>query len=183
MESTRASDLKSFEDIYLTYFSGLYNYAFTIIKDTNEAKDVVSDVFMKLWEERNTRIIDLSLKAYLFKSVYNRCLNVLKHKKVNDKYENYLNHLKFLIEDERDYPLSGLIENELAEIIQQSINKLPQQCRSIFIMSRYDNMSHEEIAKKMKISINTVHTQIRRALGKLRIELKDFLPFLLFLFL
>lgn len=180
MKLSKTDSLKSFEDIYITYFPVLYNYAVTIIKDTNEAKDVVSDIFMNLWEEQNTRNIDVSLKAYLFKSVYNRCLNILKHKKVNEKYENYLNHLTLLTEDGRDYPLSGLIENELTEIIQQAIDKLPQQCRTIFVMSRHENMTHDEIAQKLDISINTVHTQIRRALGKLRIELKDFLPLLLF---
>jgi RNA polymerase sigma-70 factor (ECF subfamily) len=78
--------------------------------------------------------------------------------------------------DENDYPLQGLIETEMLEMLRQTIAKLPPQCRNIFMMSREKEMTHQEIARELNISINTVHTQIKRALDKIRIEMKDWLP-------
>ena len=169
----------SFEETYTAYFPILYNYAYSITKDYAVAEDVVSDVFMKLWEERNVLLIETSVKSYLFKSVYNQCINVLQKEKVRQKYENYINHLQYIYEGDSDYPLSSLIESELAETLQKAIEKLPPQCRKIFEMSRIEGQTHEEIARNLGVSINTVHMQIRRALSKLRVELKDFLHVIL----
>ncbi|MDR0714394.1 MAG: RNA polymerase sigma-70 factor [Bacteroidales bacterium] len=164
-----------FESIYNAYFPVLYNYVVQIVKDRAEAEDIVGDVFLKLWEERETITIQSSLKAYLFKSAYNHSINLLKHKKVHGQYENYFHHLGLLTETETNCPLSGLIEKELTEILKNAIEKLPPQCRMIFNMSRNESLTHEEISKKLNVSVNTVHMQIRRALSKLRVALKDFL--------
>ena len=80
-----------------------------------------------------------------------------------------------MTETDSDYPLASLIESELTETLQKAIEKLPPQCRKIFEMSRIEQLTHEEIALKLDVSINTVHMQIKRALSKLRIELKDFM--------
>ena len=172
-------DIALFEEIYTTYFPLLYNYAFTITKDRAEAEDAVGDVFLKLWENRHLLIIETSVKSYLFKSVYNLCINILQREEVRQKYENYIKHLQYVNENDSDYPLSTLIENELTEILREAIEKLPPQCRKIFEMSRTEQLSHEEIARELGISINTVHMQIKRAITKLRIELKDFLEIFL----
>jgi len=168
-----------FEEIYNTYFPVLCNYAKSIIKDQTLAEDVVSEVFLKLWEKRDIALFEGSLKSYLYRSVYHQCLNELKHVRVQDKYRDFFLHHLPLIEDGADYPLSGVIENEINTILHKTIEQLPEQCRKIFVMSRIDGMKHEEIALKLGVSINTVRTQIHRALEKLRIELKDFLPLLL----
>ncbi|MDR1864808.1 MAG: RNA polymerase sigma-70 factor [Bacteroidales bacterium] len=173
-------ELRLFEMIYNAYFPILYNYVANITKDQAEAEDIVGDVFLKLWEDRDIIFVKTSLKAYLFKSAYNHSINMLKHKKVQGKYENYLQHLDLLTEMGSDYPLSGLIETEMSDILRKAIEKLPPQCRIIFNMSRNDRLTHDEIAQKLGVSINTVHMQIRRALEKLRIALRDFLPLLLF---
>jgi RNA polymerase sigma-70 factor (ECF subfamily) len=174
-------DLRVFESIYNAYFPILYNYVVQIVKDRTEAEDIVSDVFLKLWEEKDTITFQTSVKSYLFKSAYNHSINVLKHKKIQGQYEDYFQHLNLLAEAGADYPLSQLIEKELTERLAKAIEKLPRQCRLIFNMSRTDGLTHEEIAQELGVSINTVHMQIRRALKKLRVELKDVLPLLLFL--
>ena len=179
MELQKNGDAAIFEEIYTTYFPLLYNYAFTIVKNRAEAEDAVGDVFLKLWEEKHLRNIETSVKSYLFKSVYNQCINILQREEVREKYANYVQHLQYVNENDSDYPLSSLIESELTETLQKAIEKLPPQCRKIFEMSRMEQMTHEEIARKLGVSINTVHMQIKRALGKLRIELKDFLEILL----
>jgi RNA polymerase sigma-70 factor (ECF subfamily) len=153
----------------------LYNYAVSITKEPSLAEDAVSDVFMKLFEKRNSLMIESSLKSYLFKSVYHQCLNLLKHRRVQDKYRDFFLHHPPLSEDGTEYPLSGVIEHEITGILEKTIEQLPEQCRKIFTMSRIDCMKHEEIAQALGISINTVRTQIHRALEKLRVELKDFL--------
>jgi RNA polymerase sigma-70 factor (ECF subfamily) len=174
-------NLVSFEEAYNTYYPVLCNYAGSIVKEQTEAEDIASNVFLKLMEEWDTILVETSLKAYLFKSTYNQCMDVLKHKAVHNKYLNYVKHLDFLVEEGFDYPLSGLIGCELNEILKKAIAKLPKQCRTIFNMSRNDEMTYEEIASKLGISINTVRTQIKIALVKLRFELKEYLPLFLFL--
>ena len=179
MKLQKNEDAVLFEEIYTTYFPLLYNYAFSITKDRAEAEDAVGDVFLKLWEEKQFRQIEKSVKSYLFKSVYNQCINILQREEVREKYAHYIKHLQYVTENDSDYPLSSLIESELTETIRQAIDKLPPQCRKIFEMSRIEQLTHEEIARQLDVSINTVHMQIKRALGKLRIELKDFLQIFL----
>ena len=106
-------------------------------------------------------------------------LNALKHIRVQNKYRDFFLHHPPLSDDGSDYLLSDIIENEIHTILQKTIEQLPEKCRKIFTMSRIDCMKHEEIAQELGIRINTVRTQIHRALEKLRVELKDFLPCLL----
>ena len=175
MTTLKTDDIRLFEEIFQMYYPVLCNYAASITKDQSMAEDAVSEVFMKLWESRENIVIEKSLKSFLFKSVYHQCINVLKHHRVQDKYRDFFLHHPPLSDDEADYPLSGLIENEINDIMFQTIGQLPEQCRKIFTMSRIDGLKHEEIAHELDVSINTVRTQIHRALGKLRIALKDFL--------
>lgn len=184
-ESFTKGDNKAFEYIFKTYFGFLLNYSKHILKDADAAEEIVESTFLNFWENRTTIKLDTSLKSYLFKSVYNNCLNHLKHLQVKDRYVLYFKH--HVATDETgniisaDYPVSQLIEKELAELIDQGIQHLPTQCREIFIMSRYQNLKNEEIAQKLNISINTVRTQISRALAKLRENLKDYLPIIMLL--
>ena len=99
--------------------------------------------------------------------------------KVLHKYSEYATYtLKNidLLHPESYYPLSNLISNESVEEVENAINALPDQCREIFTMSRFDELTYEEIASQLNISINTVRTQISRALHKLREQLKEYVP-------
>lgn len=178
-------DNKAFEYIFKTYFGYLLNYSRQILKDSDVAEEIVESTFLTLWENRNQITLETSLKSYLFKSVYNNCLNYLKHQQVKERYVLYFKH--HVPTDESgniistDYPFSQMMEKELDDIITKAINNLPVQCREIFVMSRYKHLKNEEIAQKLNLSVNTVRTQISRALAKLRDELKDYLPYILFL--
>ena len=175
----KTGDIRLFEEMYNVYYPVLYNYAVSITKIQTIAEDAVSEVFMKFWEERSGISIKTSLKSYLFKSVYHQCLNKLKHIQVQDKYRDFFLHHLSIDGGETDYPLASVIENEISTIVQKTIDRLPEQCQKIFTMSRMNDMKNEEIAQELGISINTVRTQIHRALKKLRIELKDFLSILM----
>jgi RNA polymerase sigma-70 factor (ECF subfamily) len=170
---------EQFEEIYKTHYAVLRNYANFIVKDREETHDIVHDVFLTLWKEWENITSETSLKAWLFRSIYNKCMDVLKHAEVQSKYADYVSHLDCLMYNESDYPLSDLIESEMLEMLERAIAKLPPQCRNIFIMSRKKGMTHQEIACELNVSANTVHTQIKRALDKIRFEMKDCLPLLL----
>jgi RNA polymerase sigma-70 factor (ECF subfamily) len=175
-------DSKAFEYIFKTYFPYLLNYARQILKDAEAAEEIVSNSFMNLWENRSNIKLETSLKSYLFKSVYNNCLNHVKHLHVKERYVLYMKH-HIPTDNEGnamtdDYPASILIGKELAETINSTIESLPAQCREVFLMSRYEDLKNEEIAQRLNISVNTVRTQISRALVRLRQNLKDYLPLL-----
>ena len=182
-DNLRMGDEKAFEYVFKTYYARLFNYAKNILRDNLEAEEVVEEAFIKIWENRAKINIDTSLKSYLYRSVYNLCLNQIKHTNVQNRYEVYFTH--HILSDEQgqftsnEFPQSRILEKELEDQIEQAIQSLPEHCRKIFLMSRYQELKNEEIAEKLGISINTVRTQISRALAKLRELLKEYLPLIL----
>ncbi|KOH45295.1 RNA polymerase sigma-70 factor [Sunxiuqinia dokdonensis] len=172
----RSGNEKAFEYFFKTYFEQLYQYAFQITKEQFQSEEIVEDTFVMLWEKR--RKIDLhgTPKSYLFQMVYNQCLNYFKHKKVGDKYrELFLYHqpVSDLSGSQSGYPLETLINQEFQEVVEKSIQKLPPQCRQIFIMSRLEGRKNKEIAVILGISVNTVKTQLLRGLKSVRSDLID----------
>jgi RNA polymerase sigma-70 factor (ECF subfamily) len=117
----------------------------------------------------------------LYKSIYNQCLKYIRHKKVEQKYiedQYYLNDKEILEGASTDYPSVNLAIRELEDKITSVINSLPEQCRKIFCLNRYENKTYVEIADSLHISVNTVKTQMARALQKLRKELAEYLGIL-----
>lgn len=158
-----------FEAIYNDNFAILYLHAFKMLGDREEAKDVVQEVFTIAWQKRSEIVIKTSLKAYLFQAVKNRILDIYAHQGVVRKFETTLTEPMYSTIDEdavREQRLMQLIENEIAT--------LPEQMRVVFRMSRMQEMSHNEIAASLDISVNTVKTHIGRALKKLRLRFMHF---------
>lgn len=183
LNNLKAGDEKAFEFIYKSYFQSLLNYAQTLLHSNYRAEEVILDVFLKLWENRQQGNIESSLKFYLFRTVYNNCLNHIRQLKVENKYKSYfLNYHTEGYSSGSEYPMEKLIQNELETKITSIIESLPEQCKAMFLLSRDEGLTHEEIAVRFGVSVNTVHTQIARALKKFKEELKDYLP-LLILFL
>lgn len=142
----------------------------------DKARDVVQDVFVALYANKGMFQINTSLKSYLFKCVYNACLNNLKQQKV---YAHHHEHLK-----KNTTHIDGhdaVLKTELEEKIRIAVESLPDQCRKIFKMNRYEGMKNSEIATELGISIRTVETQISKALTILRASLIDYLVLLLIL--
>jgi RNA polymerase sigma-70 factor, ECF subfamily len=179
VNNLKTGDEKAFEYIFKSYFHSLFHYAQHLLHSNYRAEEVVSDVFARLWEHRGQITIESSLKSYLFRTVYHQCLNQMRQLKVEDKYRLYfLNYFMEAYSSGSGYPLESIIEKELENKISDVINSLPEQCRVMFLLSRDEELSHEEIAKRYGVSVNTVHTQIARALRRLKEELKDYLPLL-----
>ena len=184
-ESALISKLKegredAFEFIFQEHFSSLCRYALSYVKIKEAAVEIVEDLFLYLWENCGDLVIATSLKAYLYQSVHNRCMKYFRHIKVERKYTNYLHYT--LIDEELyqpvtdGYPVANLISQEMEAIVEKALQSLPEKCREIFCLQRFEDLSYAEIAEKLNISVNTVKTQITRATQKLRENLKDYLP-------
>ena len=136
------------------------------------AHDIVQGVFCRFYENRKKIMIEGTLKSYLYRSVYNSCLDTLKHEKVKNIYNDRV-LLDFYLKDIALAPEVelNLRREEIRKAIESSINKLPERCRQIFVMSKIEEKSNQEIANELEISIKTVETQMRIALTKLRKDL------------
>jgi len=161
-----------FEKIYADYFHRLSAFARSMGANQMEAEDAAHDVLLKLWDERHVIAIEKRSGSYLFVCVRNECIRIYREKKVHEKYAKH-----FQYENQRDDydPLMELIDSEMTKKMRTIIEKLPEKCRQAYIMSREENLTYEEIAAKLNISKETVKTHIKRALEKMRIELKKLL--------
>jgi RNA polymerase sigma-70 factor, ECF subfamily len=177
LRSLPQSSETEFERLFKDHFKSLYSYAFTIIKDEAAAEEIVQNVFYKIWEKNKQPGIQTSVTAYLYKAVYHDSLNYLKHLKVRAQYKSRVMHQH----KEEGPPASGkLMLKELEEKLRDAMNSLPEQCRTIFQMSRFDGLKYQDIASELGISVKTVENQMGKALKLLRVKLIDFLPLVIF---
>lgn len=167
--------LYAYELIFRRYYVSLCGFATRFVHQPEIAEEIVQNVFLKLWERRATLSIETSLKSYLFRAIYNGCNNHLVHTKVKNKYLSLAQDAALRQQSLSDPVLDSLTYKELDESITQSIEALPEECKRIFKMSRFDGLKYAEIADQLGISIKTVETQISRALARLREDLRDFL--------
>lgn len=129
--------------------------------------------------KRETIFIHTSVKAYLFRSVHNHCLNFIQHRKSTEKSVEFIHgeegqsHASSLVNTE--YALDQMIAADLEHEVETAINSLPQQCREVFYLSRFENLKIREVATRLNVSESTVKTQLYRALEKLRDLLKEHL--------
>ena len=165
-----------FEQVFKSNFKGLHSYAYTILKDEMIAEEMVQNVFYKIWEKKENLFIQTSVTAYLYRSVYHESLNYLKHRKVKEAYQSYAMHQ---MKNQSDNAEKKILLSELEQKLEKALNELPEQCRTIFQMSRYEELKYQEIADRLGISIKTVENQMGKALKRLRKSLADFLPFLI----
>lgn len=173
-------DETGFEQVFKFYFKNLYRYALTILQDHDQAEDIVQNVFYKLWDKMESLHFQDSLAAYLYRAVYNESLNHLKHKKVRRTYQSYITrHMK----DQTDGAHRKVMFGELERRLQTAINELPEQCRTIFQMSRFEDLRYLDIAHRLGISVKTVENQMGKALKLLRVKLIDYLPLIILILL
>jgi len=166
-------DEKAMEYIFHVYYPALCSYASSIVKSSEDAKDVVNDCFLELWNRHELLKITTSLKSYLYVAVRNAAINYLKKKKKEQKFVSSQSY-PFYLQDEVTSRIEKLerIEN-LEKRLKEAIDSLPQQCRYIFYLNRFEKLGYKEIAVKLNLSVGTVKTQIARALKKLRAEFED----------
>ena len=173
-------DETGFEQVFKHYFKNLYKYALTILQDHDQAEDTVQNVFYKLWDKIDSLHFPDCLAAYLYRAVYNESLNHLKHKKVRRTYQTYITRT---MKDQTDGAQRKVMFSELERRLQTAINELPEQCRTIFQMSRFEELRYLDIAHRLGISVKTVENQMGKALKQLRVKLIDYLPLILLILL
>ncbi|MCE7043197.1 RNA polymerase sigma-70 factor [Dyadobacter sp. CY312] len=169
---------EEFEIVFKKHFKNLHAYACTIVRDEVMAEEMVQNVFCRLWEKSEQIEIRESVSGYLYRSVYHESLNYLKHLKVREAYQTYaVNQMENTNNTSHNLELKEL-ENRL----EIALKELPEKCRTIFQMSRFEELKYQEIADRLELPLKTVENQMGKALRLLRVKLVDFLPasFLLF---
>ena len=176
IKALKNSDEKAFTWIFDTYFHLLCIHAEKFVECKETAKDIVQDIFTKLWENREKTDIATSLKAYLYKGVYNNCLSHITHLTIVRNHIEYILTLsdsdEWLLTSDSDDPLNILILQEMADKIEKAIATLPARCKEVFLLWK-EGFAYEEIAKQLGVSINTVRTQITTAKTKMHEMLKN----------
>jgi RNA polymerase sigma-70 factor, ECF subfamily len=176
VEALIAGDELMFEQLFRHYYNSLCNYANGILNNADEAEDIVQQVMITIWDKRNSLQITASLKSYIYRSVHNTALNRIRKQKMIAGYEAAK---QYSVTAADIVTSNAVISNELNRLIGIAVNKLPEQCRMVFKLSRFESMKYAEIADHLGISVKTVENHMGKALRLLRIELKDFLIWLI----
>lgn len=163
LQLIKNGDKQAFKYVFDTYFTALCRFMYLYLGDTQEAEDIASDIFASVWENRKKLEIRLTFKAYLFQAAKNRCLNAIRDRKATVSLDDING------QDTPQVSITDSLETEeLKNLIQEAILSLPEKCREVFLQSRTKNLTNQEIAESMDISVKTVEAQITKALKQIR---------------
>ena len=164
-------DIKAFEKVFREFYPVLCSFANKILTDEDKSEEIVQDVFFNIWKKKEDININVSLKSYLYKSVQNKCFQIIQHKTIENKYKNYIE------KESSEYYITPYDELELQEInnlVELTLKSLPENCNKIFRMSRFEGLKYREIAEKLSISIKTVEANMSKALKEFRVNFKEY---------
>jgi RNA polymerase sigma-70 factor (ECF subfamily) len=164
-------DPAAFKELFFSYCQPLIRFAHRFLNDVPQSEDIVQDVFLKIWANRQHLNPQLNIKSYLYVAVKNHALKQLRHQKVRYKLEE-----KFQFFPSRTpTPEEIFNTHEIESTVTQAIEELPERCRLIFSMNRFDRLTYSEIAEILDLSVKTIETQMGRALKHLRKRLNHIL--------
>lgn len=167
-----------FEQVYKTYFKPLYAYAKTVVRDSDMAEEIVQQVFFRLWEKKDILDIRETIRGYLYRSVFHDSMNYMKHLKVRETYRQYSRH-----ETSSENPaLQNLEAGELEKRLTLALSKLPEKCRTVFQLCRFEELKYKEVAEQLNLPLKTVENEMGKALRLLRLSLSDLLSVVLLTF-
>ena len=161
----RSADDRAFKEIYDRYNKLLYLFAYNKLRNKEEAKDVVQDVFAWVLNNRTRFAINSSVSSFLYKSVFNKIFDIFRHQSVIRKYIEQGDHYIDIDSTETDYLIR---EKDIAQMIRQEIDAMPQKMKEVYLLRFEQYLSAKEIAEQLNISENTVNTHLKRAAKKLR---------------
>ena len=165
----RKGDIKAFEALFREYYVPLCQFAIKYVNDKDNAEEIVQDFFYQYWKNKETMAVPQSLKAYMYVSVRNNCLNHLRNQNVRQKYAMQIAEN---LSENSEYSLQPTLEiKELQYRIDEILNDLPERCSLIFRMSRYEGLKYREIAEALSVSVKTVEANMGKALQSLREKL------------
>jgi len=171
MENQQLINKHFFDSLFRDYYQDLCRFAYTYLRDESKSDDIVQEVFIHLWEKSKSLSEIKSWKAYLFRAVRNRSIDVLRKEmrlSITSVDDENVQELSFY-----DYSIDKMDSDELKNIIEESIENLPNKCRNIFVLSREAKLSYMEISEELGVSRKTVENQIGIALKKIRKNLVD----------
>jgi RNA polymerase sigma-70 factor (family 1) len=165
----KGSDHSAFNEIYRRYFYLSYVHAYKKLRDEEQAKDLIQDLFATLWFKRDFDLPSTNLPGYLFTAVRNKIFDLFAHEQVKAKH---IDSFKAFVQTNTSVPTDHLVrEKELSAYIERSIRQLPLKMRQIFEMSRKEQLSYKEIAEQLNTSENNVSKQVNNALRILRTKI------------
>lgn len=165
LKKLKESDPKSFEILFNTYHKKIFSFVNSLINDRSESENIVQDVFVSIWETRHKLNIEIPFNFLVYRIAKNKSLNYLR-KKLNKQH-----YIRYLIRDQPLFQYSTDIQIDFKELeyyFNKYINELPERRKEIFLCSLNEGLSYKEIAQKLKLSENTVDSQIRNALKSIR---------------
>jgi RNA polymerase sigma-70 factor (ECF subfamily) len=178
IKALRDGNQKVFGELFDAHYQPLCRYAFSILRDNQEAEDIVQKVFCKLWDKRAELEIHTSIKSFLYRIVHNESINFVR-KQLNRTEINM--NVQFYRLNYSDNVNEQMAVTDLEQAIEKAKNGLPPQCRKVFEMSRIEQKNYSEIALEMQISVNTVENHMSKALRLLRVALKEYLITVVFI--
>ena len=166
----RKGDKAEFESLFRSSYVSLVKYAKTLIKDHDTAEEIVQDLFVRIWLDRENLKINSSLNGYLFRSVHNRCIHHIEHIKVVELHAG----TNLQVNDNSDSDPSEILHHKDLQLrIARILERLPERAGKIFCMSRFDGLKYTEIAEKLSVSVKTVEASMGKALREFRKELLE----------
>jgi RNA polymerase sigma-70 factor (ECF subfamily) len=177
----KQGDAHSFELLFRRLYPRMCAYAQKFLHDMNDAEEIVQEVFYAVWKHRDYLDEQQSLHAYLFTAVKNKSLNLLETKKNRTRHAEVMWFLYAQESLENNTSYEALLVKDLEKDLSAALSNLPQECRKIFELSRFEGLKYQEIAARLNISIKTVETQMSRALSKLRLQLREHITILILL--
>lgn len=167
LKRLRDGDVEALDVLYLHYAPKVRDFVFRLVRDMQEAEDITHDIFLRIWEQRQTVGNVLSFKNYLFRMTRNAVFNAFKHRRVEQSYQAQT-LARDLGEIAPEKPDERVSTEDLMQLIDLAVSNMPEQRRKVFCMSRYDHKSYNEIARELNISPKTVQYHISGALAELR---------------
>lgn len=162
-DASEAAEYAAFETIFRTHYQALVGFGARYTGSTAAAEEVVQDVFLGLWRQRHAMPPSDKIRPYLYRAVHNRALNVVRHERVVRAREAELAEPAVAPSSEEE-----VMRRETERVVREAIDRLPERCRLIFILSREQRLTYAQIADAAGVSIKTVETQMGRALRALR---------------
>lgn len=172
--AVRAGDKLALRSVFEEHYAALCRFAMQWTSDADDAEEIVQKMFVELWEKRSELKIEITLRSYLYASVRNRCLNFLKHQKVEAVHAQYVRRTSSEQEN-----ISEI--DEVNAALQQALLKLPEQCARVFHLVKMEGKRYAEVAEELGISVKTIENHMTKALRILRSELSEYLPICLWL--
>jgi len=173
----KKNEVKAFDTLFQKYSNKLYRFSFSLLKNSEDSKEIVQEAFFRIWNKRNEIDAFKSFKSYLFTISYHLVIDQLRLRLKDQEYRSFLHEYFDLADDN----LNSTSDFEtLNQRIELAVNELPEKRKQIYLMSRENGLSHKEIAEQLSINVKTVENQVGHAIKHIKLSLRnDFLPMLL----